>query len=256
MKNGIAIVTGASSGIGAQTAIRLAKDFTGIVLVARRGELLEQVAGEVQGKGIAAYIIVADLHQPAAAEDIVRQTIDRFGRIDALVNVAGAVMQINVLQMTDQQWADSMQVKFHSARRLAVHAWPFLMQTRGSVIFMSGTAAENPKPDSAAIASINAAINALAKAFAEQGIQDGVRVNAVLPGPIWTDRRKAFLEKSAIASGARQEEKSQKLLAQFGIERYGEPSEVAELIAFMLSEQASFITGTAIRIDGGEVKGI
>ncbi|SDG60299.1 3-oxoacyl-[acyl-carrier protein] reductase [Dyadobacter soli] len=256
MKSGIAIVTGASSGIGAQTAIRLANDFTGIVLVARRSELLEQTAGEVQGKGVTVHTIVADLHQPEAAEDIVRQTIDRFGRIDALVNIAGAVPQMNVLQMTDQQWDDSMQVKFHSARRLAVHAWPLLMQTSGSVIFVSGTAAENPKPNSAAIASINAAINALAKAFAEQGIQDGVRVNAVLPGPIWTDRRKAFLEKSAAASGADQEEVSQKLLAQFGIARYGEPLEVAELIAFLLSRQARFITGTAIRIDGGEVKGI
>lgn len=78
MKSGIAIVTGASSGIGAQTAIRLAKDFTGIVLVARRGELLQQTAGEVQGKGVSVHTIVADLHQPAAAEDIVRQTIDRF----------------------------------------------------------------------------------------------------------------------------------------------------------------------------------
>ncbi|SEJ37448.1 3-oxoacyl-[acyl-carrier protein] reductase [Dyadobacter sp. SG02] len=256
MTHRIAIVTGASSGIGAQTAIRLAKDFDGIVLVARRGELLGQIAGEIQGVGGAAYTIVADLHQPAAAEDIVRQAIGRFGQIDALVNVAGAVPQMNVLQMTDQQWDDSMQVKFHSARRLAVHAWPYLMQTRGSVIFLSGTAAENPKPASAAIASINAAINALAKAFAEQGIQDGVRVNAVLPGPIWTDRRKAFLEKSAVASGDAQEEISRKMLAQFGIERYGEPSEVAELIAFLLSEQARFITGTAIRIDGGEVKGI
>lgn len=256
MDSRIAIVTGASSGIGAATAVRLATEFTGVVLVARRIEELEKIADKVRQEGAQPFVVPANLIDPAAAGQVIEQTIGQFGRIDALVNVAGAVPQINLFEMADEQWQNGLEVKFHSARRLAIHAWPHLKKTRGSVIWMSGTSAEAPKPTTAAMAAINAAIDALAKAFAEQGILDGIQVNAVLPGPIMTDRRKTFIEQFASARGFNPRESEQKMLEEARIERFGLPSEVAELIAFLLSQKAKFITGTAIRIDGGEVKGI
>jgi len=108
----------------------------------------------------------------------VNTTLERFGRIDALLNIAGAVPQIDLFEMTDQKWHAGMELKLHGARRLTIRAWDALKQSRGSVVFMSGSASLDPKPAFAAVAATNAAITALAKAFAEQGIQDGVLVNS------------------------------------------------------------------------------
>jgi 3-oxoacyl-[acyl-carrier protein] reductase len=106
MSNRIAIVTGASRGIGRATAIRLAKDFGGVVLVARSTDLLEQTAEAVRSAGAEPLSLGADLRTPAAAKEAVDKTLEKFGRIDAVVNIAGAVPQVDVLDMTDEQWDD------------------------------------------------------------------------------------------------------------------------------------------------------
>ena len=183
----VAIVTGASQGIGRATAIRLARDFSAIVLVARNMDNLEKTAAEVTSLGAETMVLALDLRQPESAKTVIEGTRERFGRIDALLNIAGAVQQIDLFQMTDAQWDDGMTVKFHGARRLTMEAWNALKASNGSAVFMSGSAAFDPKPAFAAVAAINAAINALAKAFAEQGIKDGVQVNSVSPGAVMTD---------------------------------------------------------------------
>jgi 3-oxoacyl-[acyl-carrier protein] reductase len=252
----IAIVTGASAGIGAATAIRLAKDFSGIVLAARGQTELEATAKAVSENGATALITEADLRQPAATQQVISGTIEKFGRIDALVNIAGAVPQINLFEMTDMQWNDGAEMKLHGARRLTLAAWPHLKKTGGSVLFMSGDSALEPKPAFAAVATINAAIVALAKAFAVQGIVDGIQVNSVLPGPVMTNRRIGFLQKWSAANNMTLEEAKSKFLEESRIERYGKPEELAALMAFLLSPEAKWLTGSAVRMDGGEIKGI
>ncbi|HEY8931375.1 MAG TPA: SDR family oxidoreductase [Mucilaginibacter sp.] len=252
----IAIVTGASAGIGRATAIRLAKDFTGVVLVARRAEELDETAALVHTAGAEPLVIAADLRQPEVAAIVIDETIKKFGQIDAVINIAGAVPQIHIFEMTDEQWDDGAAMKLHGARRLTIKAWPYLMKSRGSVVLTSGSSAQEPKPGFAAVAAINAAIVALAKAFAEQGIVDGVQVNSVLPGPVMSNRRIGFLNKWSAANNLSLEESKIKFLADAHIERYGEPEEIAELMAFLVSPAAKWMTGTAVRMDGGEVKGI
>jgi 3-oxoacyl-[acyl-carrier protein] reductase len=256
MKPSIAIVTGASQGIGRATARRLAKDFSGVVLAARNEEALQEVAVEVKTSGADSLTAALDLRTKESAENLVHQTLARFGRIDALVNIAGAVPQIDLFEMTDAQWQDGLELKFHGARRLTISAWDALKASQGSVVLMSGSAALDPKPGFAAVAAINAAIIAMAKAFAEQGIKDGVQVNSVVPGPVMTHRRKTFMEKWAPAHGMTVEEATKKFPAQAGISRYGTPEEVADLMAFLVSPAAKWLTGTSVRIDGGEIKGI
>jgi 3-oxoacyl-[acyl-carrier protein] reductase len=256
MKNAVAIVTGASQGIGRATAIRLAQDFSGLVLVARSGAKLESTANDVKARGAEPLVLDLDMSSTETPNTVATKALDRFGRIDALLNIAGAVPQIDVLEMTDQQWNAGIELKLHGARRLTIKAWDALKKSRGSVVLMSGNSALFPKSGYAAVGTINAAIVALAKALSDRGLKDGVQVNSVLPGPVMTGRRESYLEHWAPAHNVSVEEARGRFLAEAGIERYGRPEEIADLMAYLVSPAARWMTGCAIRMDGGEVKSI
>jgi 3-oxoacyl-[acyl-carrier protein] reductase len=254
--NSVAIVTGASQGIGRATAIRLARDFEAVVLAARREDELHETADAVKSAGAEPLTCALDLREPCSAQLLIERTLDRFGRIDALLNIAGAVPQIDLFEMTDEQWEDGAALKLHGARRLTIRAWEALKTANGAVAFISESAALDPKPGFAAVATVNAAIIALAKAFAEQGIKDGVQVNSVVPGPVITGRRRSFMEHWAPGHGMSVEEAMKQFPEKAGIARYGEPEEIAGLMAYLVSKEARWLTGASVRMDGGEIKGI
>jgi 3-oxoacyl-[acyl-carrier protein] reductase len=256
MPKSVAIVTGSSSGIGRATAIRLAQDFSAVVLAARGAVQLADVAEQVRAQGAEPLAIDLDLMVPAAAESLVGRTLAKFGRIDALLNIAGAVPGVDLFQMTDAQWNAGMELKLHGARRITLRAWEALKAARGSIVLIAGNAAEIPTASAAAVGVINAAIVALTKAFADQGLRDGIQVNSVSPGPVMTPRRLSMIEKWAAAHEVGVDQARQMLLTKAGIGRYGEPQDIAELMAFLVSPAARWLTGTQLRIDGGEVTSI
>src|SRR5271168_2822952 len=217
MSKSVAIVTGASQGIGQATAIRLARDFSALVLVARNRANLEETAAAVRAAGAEVLVIDADLALPAAARAVVDPALAGFGRIDALLNIAGAVPQIDLFEMTDAQWENGLALKLHGARRLTIAAWPALKESRGSVVLMSGNSALFPKAPYAAVGTINAAIVALAKAFSDRGITDGVQVNSVLPGPVMTGRRRSYLQHWAPLHNVTVEEATARFPQEAGI---------------------------------------
>jgi 3-oxoacyl-[acyl-carrier protein] reductase len=127
------------------------------------------------------------------------------------------VPQIDLFEMTDAQWEDGIALKLHGARRLTIRAWDALRASKGAVVHISGSAALDPKPGFAALATINAAIIALAKAFAEQGVKDGVQVNSVVPGAVMTGRRRYFMDQWAPAHRMSVEEDMKQFPEKAGI---------------------------------------
>jgi 3-oxoacyl-[acyl-carrier protein] reductase len=226
------------------------------VLAARGGEGLAKVGDAVKAAGAEPLVLEGDLSLPATTDLVVKRTLDKFGRIDALLNIAGAVPGIDLFEMSDEQWDAAAELKLHGARRLTIRAWDALKASKGAVVLMSGAAAQMPTASAVAVGVINAAISALAKAFADRGIVDGVQVNSVSPGAVMTGRRLGMIEKLAAAHGVTVEEAKQKMLAQAGVARYGEPEEIAGLMAFLVSPGARWMTGASLRIDGGEVKAV
>ena len=132
---------------------------------------------------------------------MVDQTLATFGRIDALLNIAGAVPQIDLFEMSDGQWEGGLALKLHGAGRPTIAAWPALKAAKGAVVLMSGNSALFPKAPYAAVGTINAAIVALAKAFSDRGIADGVQVNMLAAGA-GDDRPAPFLS-PALGAAAR-----------------------------------------------------
>lgn len=123
--------------------------------------------------------------------------------------------------LTDVQWDGGMALKFHSARRVTIAAWDALTASRGSVAVTSGTSALTPKASLAAVGTINAAILALAKTFADRGINDGIQVNTILPGSVITDRRRSMLQDYADTHGLELDAATERFAAEMGIARYG-----------------------------------
>jgi len=215
---------------------------------------METAALVAKSGGAKTLVLSLDLSDPASADTVVTKTLAEFGRIDALLNIAGAVPQIDLFAMEDAEWDSGFALKFHGARRLTLRAWDSLGASGGSVVFTSGNSAVAPKASFAAVASINAAIVALAKAFSDRGIKDGIQVNSVLTGPVMTGRRRTYLQKWAPAHNTTVEEAMKTFPAEAGIGRFGEPEEIADLMAFVVSPAARWMTGSAIRMDGGEIK--
>lgn len=237
-----AIVTGASRGIGAAIATRLAADGMNVVLTAR-----DEPAMRAVGAGFAESLIIpVDLREPPAAAQIVDAAIARFGRIDVVVNNAGATKRGDFETLTDDDFTDGFALKYFGAVRLARAAWPHLRASGGSLINIAGVGGRTPGAEFAIGGSVNAALLSLTKSLAELGIRDGVQVNAINPGPVRTARLEKRLASTTLEAFMRGEK----------IARVGEPEDIAALVAFILSTPGRLLHGSLIDIDGGQTKTI
>jgi NAD(P)-dependent dehydrogenase (short-subunit alcohol dehydrogenase family) len=242
----VAVVTGASSGIGRAAAVGFAAAGAAVVAVGRDRTALDAVLADA-GKGGAPSIgVVADVTEADAPDEVIRQAVARFGGVDVLVNAAGILGTGMTEATSDEQWDRMMAVNVRAPFRLMRAAFPYLKERRGAVVNVSSVNGRRVFPNLAAYNTSKGALDHLTRCAAIEWASHGVRVNAVNPGVTVTNlhRRGGMDQENYAAFLVRARE-------THPLGRPGEASEIASLILFLASDQAAWITGETIAIDGG-----
>lgn len=252
----VIIVTGASRGIGRAIALRLARDGAKVVLAARDAAKLAEVVKQIELDGGAAVSLPIDLRTPEAPAAVADTAIRAYGAIHSVVNNAGATRRGDFFELSEADWSDGFNLKFFCMVRLSRAAWPHLKKSRGSVLNIIGIGARTPEAVFTIGGSVNGACLSFTKALSDIGIRDGVQVNAINPGWIRTDRLRSLLAAEAAKHGGDLERAAEEACRRANIVRVGEPEDIANLAAFVLSPQSSYLHGAFIDIDGGLTKTI
>ena len=251
LPNKVAIVTGASRGIGKAIAETLSAEGMKVVLVARSKAELESLATSFSNECL---VQAVDLREPDSANRVVASTIEKFGKLDLLVNNAGATKRGDFLTLTDDEWMDGFALKFYAAVRLSRAAWTHLIESKGSIINIIGIGGRTGSAEFTIGGTVNAALMNLTKALADRGVKDGVRVNAINPGSIATERLQIRIQNYAKTNNISLEEATKRMPRDMKIERFGKPAEIAHAVTFLASPQAAYIQGAILDVDGGATR--
>jgi 3-oxoacyl-[acyl-carrier protein] reductase len=248
----VALITGASRGIGAAIAIELAREGMHVCLVARDQSKLQEVAASLTNStGAQVQTLAADLRDPAEPSRVVAEAVARFGQLDLLVNNAGATKRADFFTLTEEDWQDGFALKFHGYVRMTRAAWPHLRKTHGSVVNIVGIGSRAGSAEFTIGGSVNVALLNFTKAMADIGVNDGVRVNAINPGLIETDRFTRNIERVMRDRSISREDALTFLLSSHGTKRVGRPDEIGQFVAYLASPRADFLQGAIVDVDGG-----
>ncbi|MDR3531811.1 MAG: SDR family oxidoreductase [Rhodopila sp.] len=253
----VALVTGANRGIGAAIAAELAREGMHLCLVARDSAKLQEVAESLmKTANINVQVLSADLRDPAAPQQAIADAVGHFGRLDLLVNNAGATKRADFFTLTEEDWQDGFALKFHGYVRMTRAAWPRLREARGSIINIVGIGSRAGSAEFTIGGSVNVALLNFTKAMADIGIAQGVRVNAINPGLIETDRFTRNVQRVMRERDIGRDDAVTYLLSSHGTTRAGRPEEIGALVAYLASSKADFIQGSVIDIDGGATRSL
>lgn len=237
----IAVVTGGSRGIGRAIATALAREGAALTVSARDHVLLEKIAAELESSGAQVLTVKTDVTQASGVEQMIEACLERFGQIDILINNAGITRDNLLLRMKDDEWetvvSTNLKGVFHCTRAVLR---PMIKQRGGRIINLSSVVGIMGNPGQANYAAAKAGIIGLTKATAREVASRGITVNAIAPGFIETDMTHAL-----------DPELQERLRLQIPLGRFGRPEEVADLVVFLASERAAYITGQVIHLNGG-----
>jgi NAD(P)-dependent dehydrogenase (short-subunit alcohol dehydrogenase family) len=253
----LVVVTGGSRGIGRGIGAAFARYGANVVLVASSQANLDIASKTIAREaGRAPEVCAADLRNVSGCEHTFEFVRDRHGRCDILINSAGATRAGAFLDLPMTAWEEGFALKFFGAVTLCRLFWPMLRIAKGHVINIAGGAARTPDPEFLIGGSVNSALSNFTKGLSGLGKRDGINVNAILPGMTQTDRVDQLFQQRAEATGKTAEQVRAESIAKAGVNRLGQPEDIAALALFLCSDDARHIQGTAIAVDGGGTPGL
>jgi len=242
LENRVALVTGGSLGIGRAAAAALASDGATVIICGRNSDRLKSAADQITGSsGATVEGIAADCGLDGDVSRLVNTMIRRFGRIDILVNSLQGPKAVSFIDSTDQDWLDAFNTKLMGQIRCARHAFPHMMRNRwGRIINITSVVGQAGSPGQANYAASKAGLIGMTKSLAQEVASRNITVNAVAPGYIATDMTKDLSD-----------ELKQSIMAKIPLARMGTPEDVAAAVKFLAGDEASYITGQVIAVNGG-----
>jgi 3-oxoacyl-[acyl-carrier protein] reductase len=259
LRDRAAIVTGASRGIGRHVALGLAAVGCRVLLCARDAGALAALVAEVGTAGGSAVAMPVDVTDHAAADAIVAECQRAFGRVDILVNNAGGATAKPLADLTAADWQAGLELNFLAAARLAVACAPAMRAARwGRMVHVASVSGREPDPLFAPYSAAKAALLNLSTALSRAFAADGVLSSCVVPGVTVTELVEANALASAARAGTSVEDVMARMLAKHGVAagRFGSPEEIAAAVVFLASEQASWVTGATLEVDGGTLRSV
>jgi 3-oxoacyl-[acyl-carrier protein] reductase len=250
----VAIVGGSSSGMGRACARALAQEGCDVTLFARRMDVLEEAAAEVESleSGASALPVAGDSTDVDALRAVVDRTLDRFGRLDILVNNTGGPPAGSFEDLGDEEWQKAWELTLMSTLRLTRFALPALRRSgRGRIVNITSSAVKEPNEGLLLSNTYRPGVIGWAKTLSQHEGPNGITVNSIAPGYIDTDRMRSLYELADDPDQARRNDE-----AAIPLRRLGDPAEIAAAVAFLCSTQASYITGITVLVDGGLAKGL
>ncbi len=243
--NKVVIITGGGSGIGRAAAELFARRGAGIVVADYNAENAAQVVNDIKTSGAKALSVEVDISKAGMVADMVQKTLDYFGGIDILFNNAGILLPGSVLDLTEKDWSRVISVNLTGVYLCSRAVLPHMIKRGGGSIInaSSSTGAHDAIENAAAYVSSKGGVAMLTKAMALDHIRENIRVNAICPGPTDTPMLRSFFSSP---------EEVMKFGESFPIGRLGQPEELAKVVLFLASDEASYITGALIAADGGQ----
>jgi 3-oxoacyl-[acyl-carrier protein] reductase len=254
----VVLVTAAGRGLGLAIAQELAQEGARIVLSARNAENLAIAASRIAtSTGTDIIGIAADGTRTEDVDRLVQTAEERLGPIDILINNSGGPSTADFATLSDADWRAALEVKLMAQIRCARAVFPRMVKRGGGrIVNFAGTHGLLAHAYAITAGVVNAGILNLTKALAEQGAASNVLVNAINPGPILTERMDYLTEMKAKELGVSYDEAREQLVSETLLKRFGTPQEIAATVAFLVSKRASFITGTYINVDGGQIRSL